>query len=153
MACLWFKSGLINQAGIESLFRRDVKINHTSQKGAYRGSNKWEKWGGSMGSVGAGKKKKIKHLTPCFQPSARKDCRCARRWIGKGWCWRTWSSTSRDPHGTSSVAGIDLKDKDTGISGSSVVCAWLRMKLRVNKLVEENQSCSTVRHVPVGRRN
>lgn len=51
-----------------------------------------------------------------------------RRWRGRGWCWRTWSSRSHDPLGTFSGAGIDLKGAWQGH------CRQWRIKLGVNLL-------------------
>ena len=70
-----FKCGLINQTAIESQFKRDVSINHASQRGAYSEAL-------TNGKQRMGKKaqrKRLKWLTPCFQPSAGKCCRCVRR--------------------------------------------------------------------------
>lgn len=105
------KSGLISETDIESFFRRDVKNQSNNLNGSTLIVLTNEGVAGGVGQTN--KQKEIKGLTPCFQPSAGRGCRCVRRWRGRGWCWRTWSSRSHDPRGTFSGAGIDLKGSTT----------------------------------------
>lgn len=132
------KSGLINLTGIKSLFRRDIYINHSRQRYRYSTSDKWEAENeGKKGGV----VREIEWLTSCSQPSAGKGCRCVRRWRGRGWCWRTWSSRSHDPRGTFSGAGIDLKGAWQGHGCqfkqhvTRLTCTATEMEMKVNKLV------------------
>lgn len=124
------RCGRINQTGTGYCTGETLRsITPAESKHTVAATNSKQEWGKR------GREREIEWLTPCSQPSAGKGCRCVRRWIGRGWRWRTWSSRSHDPRGTFSGAGIDLKGARQGHC-----CQWRWFNLHDNLLTCGNQN-------------